>query len=182
MKKITDYFNVEDIKAGKATPFTKWAIHDIAPVDNTDPKDGSDPQQFYTVTVKRMVEDPNDLSSTVVTYKKPVYERTHPGVFAAIEQLLASKKSFDNAYLRLQIITLNSKIGYTYKVDGKDVVYRSDYLDSKAGDKVIATKHTFVLLPDADNFENMLMRQINRTSWVSDPRPSDMPEHEVVVN
>lgn len=182
MKNITDYFRPEDIKAGKATPFTKWSIVDIADVDTTNPSDGSDPQQFYTVTVSRQVEDPNDLSSSVIVYKKPVYERTHPGVFQAIEKLLESGKSLDNAYLRLQIITLNSKVGYTYEIDGKPVVYRADYLGSKAGDKVIATKHTFVLLPDADNFENMLMRQINRTKWVETPKPTDNAEAGVVVN
>ena len=182
MKKITDYFSAEDIKSAKATPFTKWAIHDISEVSTTNPSDGSDPQQFYTVTVKRVVEDPNDLTSNVVVYKKPVYERTHPGVFAAIEKLLESKKSLDNAYLRLQIIVLNSIVGYTYEIDGKPVVYRADYLGSKKGDKVIATKHVFVLIPDADNFDNMLMRQINRTKWVEMPRPTDNPDHEVVVN
>lgn len=187
-RKLNDYFREDDLR--KDWPVERFDIDEISAIDTTNPTDGSEPQEFISVLLKRHAEDKNNLSANIVKIRKAVFKQTHPGVFDELSKILESGIDYSSKYFMLKHFTIFSKKYFKFKVLNESTgeldyaKYRSDNGDNKAGDIILSNKHTFTLFLDVDTLQNQATRLMNRLKWVElpDQSPEDDVDSSKIVN
>lgn len=199
-RKLINYFNEEDIN-GSTLPLADFRIVSVAPVDTTNPTDGSTGQPFYSVTlVKDTTRNPHILTDRLRQVKVAVFQRNYPELFRVIEEKMEEmnkqrvsgvepKNLFADDIFQLKHGQVFSKIPYFARdpesevgKDGKHDYFRfrSDVGDHKRGDKIPATKHTITLMPDESPIP-ILTRLMNRLEWAVEPTDAGAPEIDSAI-